>query len=210
MVLLHIGMMMFVTLFTMLQLEELLLSPLKIMRRASPNMDKRIAIRAADEALQNVGVTETEKDNHGPAIKIYLQTVALPEGYAWCAAFLKYRFLNAAGDLNLDISDGIKNLSGYTPDWSAYAKKHDIWISLEEAKQNPDAIKKGYVALFYSQSKDRIYHCGIVISCKKTGPLLVEGNTSGGPGVDANGGGIYLKTRSWTNLGKFGGFMKTY
>ena len=174
------------------------------------NMDRQIAIRAADEALQNVGVTETEKDNHGPAIKIYLSTVGLSEGQPWCAGFVKYRFLNAAEDLDLELSDEFKKLDGWTPSWAAYAKKHDIWISLDEAKQNPDLIKKGYVAMFYSSTKGRIYHCGIVISCKKSGPLLVEGNTSGGPGVDANGGGVYLKTRSWTNLGKFGGFIKTY
>ncbi len=174
------------------------------------NMDRQIAIKAADEALQNVGVTETEKDNHGPAIKIYLQTVGLTEGQPWCAGFLKYRFLNAAEDLGLELSDEFKKLDGWTPSWAAYAKKHNIWISLDEAKQNPDLIKKGYVALFYSSAKGRIYHCGIVISCKKSGPLLVEGNTSGGPGVDANGGGVYLKTRSWTHLGKYGGFIKMY
>jgi hypothetical protein len=189
---------------------ELQLYPLKITERRLVKMDKRIAIRAADEAVKNVGVTETEKDNHGPAIKIYLSTVGLTEGQPWCAGFVKYRFLNAAEDLDLELSDEFKKLDGWTPSWAAYAKKHDIWISLDEAKKNPDSVKKGYVAMFYSQSKDRIYHCGIVISCKKSGPLLVEGNTSGGPGVDSNGGGVYLKTRSWTNLGKFGGFLKTY
>jgi hypothetical protein len=177
---------------------------------SAKNMNKEIAIRAADEAVQNVGVTESEKDNHGPAIKIYLETVGLTEGHAWCGGFILYRFLNAAKDLNMELSEGFKNLSGWTPSWAAYAKKHNSWISIDEAKANPDLIKKGYVALFYSQPKGRIYHCGIVIGCKKTGPVLVEGNTSGGPGVDANGGGVFLKNRSWTNLGKFGGFMRTY
>ena len=172
-------------------------------------MEKQIAIRAADEAVANVGLTE-KQDNRGPAIKIYLATVGLSEGFAWCAAFLKYRFLNAAKDLNVELSEGFKKLSGYTPDWAKYAKDNNIWISVDEAKQNPDLIKKGYIALFYSSTKGRIYHCGIVISCKKSGPLLVEGNTSNSIGVDADGDGIFLKSRSWTHLGKFGGFIKMY
>jgi hypothetical protein len=71
-------------------------------------------------------------------------------------------------------------------------------------------VQKGHVALFYSSEKKRIYHCGIVISSNESGVLLVEGNTSGGPGVDANGGGVFLKKRSWTALGIKGGFMRTY
>lgn len=174
------------------------------------SMQKEIALLAADEAVQNVGVTETDKDNHGPAIKKYLKTVGLEEGFAWCAAFLKYRFMNAAEDLGLSLSKDFLKLDGYTPNWEKYAKKNKIWTSIEEAKANPLLVKKGHVVLFYSSEKKRIYHCGIVISCDASGVLCVEGNTSGGPGVDANGGGVFLKKRSWTALGINGGFLKTY
>ena len=173
-------------------------------------MDKQIALLAADDAVKNVGVTETDKDNHGPAIKKYLKTVGLEEGFAWCAAFLKYRFISAAEQLGLSLSKDILKLDGYTPNWENYAKKHKIWTSIEEAKAEPSIIKKGHVVLFYSSEKERIYHCGIVISSNESGVVCVEGNTSGGPGVDANGGGVFLKRRSWTAIGKFGGFMRTY
>ena len=173
-------------------------------------MDKQIALLAADDAVANVGVTETDKDNHGPAIKKYLKTVGLEEGFAWCAAFLKYRFMNAAEKLDLTLSKDFLKLDGYTPNWEKYAKKNKIWTSLEEAKANPLNIKKGHVVLFYSSEKERIYHCGIVISCNQSGVVCVEGNTSGGPGVDANGGGVFLKRRSWTAIGKLGGFLRTY
>ena len=173
-------------------------------------MQKEIATLAADEAVKNVGVTETDKDNHGPAIKKYLATVGLEEGFAWCAAFLKYRYMNAAEQLDLTLTKSFLKLDGYTPNWEKYAKNNKIWTSVEQAKANPLLVQKGHVALFYSSEKKRIYHCGIVISSNESGVLLVEGNTSGGPGVDANGGGVFLKKRSWTALGIKGGFMRTY
>jgi hypothetical protein len=173
-------------------------------------MKKEIAILAADDALANVGTTESDKDNHGRAVAVYLKTVDLNEGYAWCAAFLKYRFMQAANDLDETLSDGFLKLSGYTPDWKNYAEKHDIWITLNESRLNPQLVKKGYVALYYSENKKRIYHTGIVISSNKDGFIAVEGNTSPGPGVEADGDGVYKKKRTWKMLGTEGGFMKTY
>ena len=173
-------------------------------------MKKEIAIRAADEALLNVGVGETEKDNHGPAIKTYLQRVGLDEGYAWCAAFIKYRYMNAAQDLDEELSESFLKLSGYTPDWKNYAQTHNIWIPMSVARKNPALVKKGYAAFYYSESKGRIYHCGIVISSNKDGFVCVEGNTSPGKNVEANGDGVYRKNRTWNMLGSEGGFMMTY
>lgn len=173
-------------------------------------MKKEIAIKAADEALLNVGVEEIGKDNHGPAIKKYLETIGLEEGYAWCAAFIKFRYIDAAKDLDEELSSGFLKLSGYTPDWKNYAQTNNIWIPMAIAKKNPSLIKKGYACFFYSETRGRIYHCGIVISSNKDGFVSVEGNTSPGKGVEANGDGVYRKNRSWNSLGSGGGFMMTY
>lgn len=173
-------------------------------------MKKEIAIKAADEALLNVGVEEIGKDNHGPAIKKYLETIGLEEGYAWCAAFIKFRYIDAAKDLDEELSSDFLKLSGYTPDWKNYAQTNNIWIPMATAKKNPSLIKKGYACFFYSETRGRIYHCGIVISSNKDGFVSVEGNTSPGKGVEANGDGVYRKNRSWNSLGSQGGFMMTY
>ncbi len=174
-------------------------------------MKAEIAIKAADLAVGSIGIVETEgKDNYGDMIKKYLACVDLDQGHPWCAAFLKYMYIKAAGFLNEVLSDEFLKLDGYTPNWKAYAKKHNIWISVEEAKKNPALVKKGYAVCFYSAEKERIYHIGIVVSSSETGVLTVEGNTSGGPGVDANGGGVFQKRRSWTALGSQGGFIKVY
>lgn len=174
-------------------------------------MKAEIAIKAADLAVQSIGIVEEEgKDNHGSMIKKYLDSVDLNEGHPWCAAFLKYMFIKSAGFLEEDLSDGFLDLDGYTPNWKNYAEKHKIWISVDEAKKDHTKIKKGFPVCFYSAEKKRIYHIGIVISANETGVVTVEGNTSGGPGVDANGGGVFQKRRSWTNLGSQGGFIKVY
>ena len=173
-------------------------------------MQKEIAILAADDAVANIGVTESSKDNHGPAIKKYLASVGLEEGNAWCCGFAKYRFMNAAEKLDLTLSKEFLKLDGWSPSWKKYAEKHNIWTSIEEAKANPSIVKKGHVILFYSAEKKRIYHCGIVISSNESGVVTIEANTTGGPGVTADGDGVYLKRRSWTSIGKLGGFMRTY
>ena len=159
-------------------------------------MEKEVAIKAADLAVESIGIKEDEKDNTGPMIKKYLACVDLKEGFAWCAGFLKYMYIKAAGFLNEDLSESFLALDGYTPNWKNYAIKHNIWISIEEAKKDPTLIKKGYPVCFYSSTKDRIYHIGIVISSNSTGVLDVEGNTSGGPGIDANGGGVFQDRKS--------------
>lgn len=173
-------------------------------------MDKQIALLAADDAVANVGVTETDKDNHGPAIKKYLAAVDLEEGQPWCAAFLMYRFKTAAEKLGLTLSKDFLKLKGWTPDYKKYAQKFKIWTSVDEAKANPSLIKKGHIVLFYSSEKERIYHCGIVISSNESGVVCVEGNSAPGPGVNANGDQVTLKRRSWTHIGKLGGFLRTY
>lgn len=174
-------------------------------------MEEQIAILAAEEALANVGTTEEGADNHGDHIAKYLQTVGLNEGYAWCAAFVKYRFIQAATKLKKKMPKSFMDLSGYTPDWAAWAKKEKRWITVQEARDNPDLLKKGYLGLFYSKTRGRIYHIGVVINTIEGGVLMVEGNT--GPETDivsSDGDGVYKKHRKWINFGIYGGFIKTY
>jgi hypothetical protein len=174
-------------------------------------MDEQIAIKAAEEALLNVGTTEKGEDNHGDHIAKYLKTVNLDEGYAWCAAFVKYRYIEAAKKLKKKMPKSFMDLSGWTPDWAAWAKDNKRFITVQEARENPELLKKGYLGLFYSKTKGRIYHIGVVINTIEGGVLMVEGNT--GPETDvvtANGDGVYRKHRKWINFGVFGGFIKMY
>lgn len=173
-------------------------------------MKKEIALQAVEDALKNTGVTEEGGDNRGKWIKIYLQEVGLPEGYAWCAAWLKFRYVTAARKLKEQLSDEFLDLNGWTPDWQKYALKHKIWIPIEEVRKNPSLVKPGYAIFYYSKSKERVYHCGLVVRTNKFGVATVEGNTSPGTEIEANGDGVYLKRRNYNRIPNGSGFIRMY
>jgi hypothetical protein len=56
----------------------------------------RAALQAAIDEL-NAGAGEEGGNNMGPWVKKYLQPAGLPEGNSWCAAFVSWCFLQAAG-----------------------------------------------------------------------------------------------------------------
>lgn len=172
-------------------------------------MQKEVALKAVDDALLLNGYQE-KSDNWDKNIQEYLKCVFIDFPSPYCAAFVKFRFIQAAKHFNFSLSEEFMKLNGWCPSWGVYAKKHNIWISMGEARLNPSLIKKGYVVLFYGQAKERLYHAGLVISSTKDGVWTIEANTSDTTGVNADGEGIYRKFRRWNSLGKFGGFMKTY
>ena len=52
--------------------------------------------------------------------------------------------------------------------------------------------KVGDIVMFYSSSQG-YYHTGLVISVNGSQFTTIEGNTSGGSGIDPNGGGVFQK-----------------
>jgi len=176
-------------------------------------MDKEIVLKALKDGVDNVGPKEPNGDNKGPAIATYLATVGLPEGYAWCAAFIKYRLLKAAEDLGLNLSPEFKQISGWVPDWYNYAKKHNIWIPLEDVLKDNSLIKPGYLVLFWGSRRRRHYHIGMVKKrVNSTFIEILEGNTD--PGglnkVNPDGDGVYVRRRKYKVLGANAGFIKLY
>lgn len=79
---------------------------------------------------------------------------------------------------------------------------------MAEARANPQLIQRGDLVLFYFAAKGRVAHIGIVMRSHSSGVVTVEANTSPGPGVDRDGDGIYRRTRSWSELGSRGGFVR--
>lgn len=136
--------------------------------------------KAADKRVHEVG-----GNNHGPAVKKYLAEVGLPEGYAWCAAFVSWCFRQAAGKRLAWESAGVWNI------WS-YGKAHG-WLVTRP---------KRYDLVAFDFSGNGVYddHIGWVAWVKKFGPVsivhTIEGNTSSGEaGSQADGGGVYRRTR---------------
>lgn len=171
--------------------------------------NRPIAQKAAMDAIENVGVQEVG-NNGGPEVTLYLASCVPPlqPPAPWCAAFVRYRMRQAARALNLTY-DLTFPRSAYTPDWANWAKKNDKWVSRDTAKNDWASIRPGDLALFYFPAIGRIGHIGIVIHSSKTGVTTVEGNTSPptGSGVERDGDGVYRRSRTWSSLGREGGFL---
>ncbi len=73
----------------------------------------RTALQFAIEEL-NAGAGEVGGNNKGPWVKKYLQPVGLSEGNSWCAAFISWCFLQAAGgdkrNMPFKYSAGARNI----------------------------------------------------------------------------------------------------
>jgi hypothetical protein len=173
-------------------------------------MTRRIALAVVKGARQNVGVLESGV-NAGKYVEAYQKSCVpvLSAGDPWCAAFVVYRFIGAAGALGEKLPVGFPR-SGYTPDWKLYAKKTGTWLPMPIAKAFDERPRPGDLALFYFKNLKRIAHIGIVVEVHDWGVVTVEGNTGPEVGsiVERNGDGVYLKRREWHELGAFGGFMK--
>lgn len=168
-----------------------------------------VAKRAAQEALANVGVTEVGGNNRGPAVEKYLASVGCKPGDPWCAAFVRFRFEDAAKDLSLTLPKDFPD-SGWTPDYKSWGVKNLLWISQISADDGVAVVKVGDLACFYFPAKNRIAHIGIVVEVHDWGVVTVEGNTGPDSGefVNRDGDGVFKKKRHWGELGSKGGFVR--
>lgn len=107
-------------------------------------------------------------------------------GYAWCDAFVDWCFVQAYGKTMAEVMLG--GFSNYTPTSANYFKEMDRYFS---------TAKKGDVVFF--KNTQRICHTGIVYDVKNGMIFTIEGNTSGGTSVVANGGGVFKKSYSIKN-----------
>lgn len=166
-----------------------------------------VALRAAKDALANVGVTEEGGENRGKWVEVYLRSVGLQPGDPWCAAFIHYRVRSAAKALGVTLSPA-PPVSGYCPDWKAWAVKRGFWLPVD----TDEKILSGDLALFWFPAKNRVAHIGIVVERMEggTGVWTVEGNTGPEHGQEVNreGDGVYQKERHWVEFGYHGGFIR--
>jgi hypothetical protein len=172
-----------------------------------------IAEATAFGAIANIGVQE-EGENRGTYIELYQSSCVppIPPGSPWCAAFVRYRMKAAANKLNM-VYDATFPRSGYTPDWSRWAKANNKWVSAADLKSGEayTRLLPGDLALFYFPTLGRIAHIGIITKVSKRGLTTVEGNTSPEPQdadeVERDGDGVFMKDRRWSELGEYGGVL---
>lgn len=131
-----------------------------------------------------IGVTEKTGRNDGEPIKTFLGLYGLKEGNPYCAAAVGYIFW----------ANGIKtNVTPWSP--TTFNIK-DIVFYKKEFKKTP--LAGADVISFYFPSMKRIAHCGFWDKEHNQGMYeSVEFNTSGGSGINRDGGGVFRKIRSY-------------
>ena len=107
----------------------------------------------------------------------------------WCQAFVDWCFIVAFGVEAAKLLLGV--FTNYTPEGSDAFKKKGRYI--RRGKGTP---KRGDVIYFWSSSKGRIGHVGIVLKVTAKKVYTIEGNTSGASALVTNGGGVRKKSYS--------------
>lgn len=107
------------------------------------------------------------------------------QGQPWCNAFLNWCFVQAYGlAAAKQLLCSNNGFSYYTPTSAQYFKNSGQWHT-----SNP---KAGDV--IYFKNSARIHHVGLVYKVSGITVYTIEGNTSGGSTVIANGGGVCKKS----------------
>ena len=138
-------------------------------------------------AESQVGVVEKTGNNDGVQVEAYLKTVGLGKGYSYCAAFVKWVFLQCGYKTNINA-------------WSPTAhNKNNVVFENGRFQKEPKPLD---VFTIYSLSKKRIVHTGFYRSYYNSKLFLtIEGNTSPtgavGSKQDVDGHGVYKKLRSY-------------
>ena len=107
----------------------------------------------------------------------------------WCQNFVDWCFVKAYGLTAAKALLG--GFTNYTPAGSNYFKKRGLYT-----KRGAGTPAPGDVIYFYSTSKGRIGHVGIVEKVTSTKVYTIEGNTSGASSLVTNGGGVRAKSYS--------------
>ncbi len=105
----------------------------------------------------------------------------------WCDMFVDWCFVQAFGTVAAKQLIG-GGFSAYTPTSAQYYKNKGRYYSKPEVGDQ----------VFFKNST-RIYHTGIVTKVTSSKVYTIEGNTSSGTAVIANGGGVYEKSYALTN-----------
>jgi hypothetical protein len=125
-------------------------------------------------AASQVGVREKTGKNDGKEVAMYLKSVGLPEGYAYCAAGLTW----CHNQLKIPNPQ-----SAWSPDWF----KVNVVFRRDKPQISPFKSFQGQVAGFYSESKKRVSHVALIESESRQHYFTIEFNTNGSGSDDGEG-----------------------
>lgn len=153
-------------------------------------------------ALTNVAAvyigTREEGVNRGPLVERFQRAVdGKAQGEPWCAAFVAFCLAQVE---------------------EMFHVKHSLSLSehcLTLWRSNPKAVFKapqaGFIAVWRRRGSSQ-GHAGIVVGVSGGGFQTIEGNTSGGPGFEREGDGVFRKAHTLSPKGSFEllGFLDPY
>lgn len=122
-------------------------------------MHKQLIIQAQSQ----MNVQEwPQKDNKGPGVKKYLNSVGLGEGYAWCMAFVYWCVQEVCNDFK--VNNSLLKTGGVLNQWNSRA-------GLRVSTPRPGDI-------FIMDFGKGQGHTGIVIEVQGDSIVSIEGNTN--------------------------------
>ena len=154
-------------------------------RVASP-----LARKALDVAISQMGVSEVPLgSNDGPEVKLYLASIGLGPGYAWCAAFV-YWCTQKACTIN-GATNPLKKTGGVQAMFKAATGKGLQKIDSGVKFLTAEDVRPGDI--FIMIFKGGLGHTGFIEKVSGTDIFTVEGNTD--PAGGREGVGVYRKRR---------------
>lgn len=155
--------------------------------------DKVISVATAEVGYLEKSNTSNLYDktagaSSGNYTKYWAELTSGMQGQAWCQAFVDWCFMKAYGMNKAKelLKQPVWNY--YTPTCANYFIKAGQWY-----------ISPKVGDLIYFKNSTRICHVGLVYKVDASTVYTIEGNTSGGSQVIANGGGVCKKSYKLTN-----------
>ena len=135
-------------------------------------------------AERQLGVRESGGNNRGWKVGQYLESVNMPEGNSWCAAYVHWV---------LDQCGYSTTITAWSP--TAFNKKNVVYLQNKWYKKP----EPGDVFVMYSLKKKRIAHTGFVKKILNDRMYISnEGNAAEDGAVNPyDGDGVYEKIRSF-------------
>ncbi len=158
---------------------------------------KKLSEAALESALAQIGVREVGGNNQGREVEMYLKSVGLGKGYAWCMAFVYWNFEQAAKKLGQP--NPLVKTAGVLRGWNEATCTR---ILAKDSKNNPALVKPGHI--FIMDYGGGYGHTGIVKEVNGGFITTIEGNTN--TQLSREGGGVYQQIRKIKDINK--GFLQ--
>lgn len=146
-----------------------------------------------------VGVRERGGNNRGPEVEMFQRTIGGAAGEAWCMSFVQYCIKQA--EAATGARSGIHRSEGCQNVW------YNSPSNMRRSRPEPGSV------VIWGRRNSWQGHTGVVVKVHANGSFeTVEGNTSGGAGVNRSGDGVYRCTRHMGGYGSLRvmGFLKVF